>query len=89
MILINIKDNLEEQVQNWRDNWNVLVNADSQKLLPLKQSQKFKLKEQDEPRVNPRHSAYYILLQIACVDNYCNQHYVLKTKHSKYPKKTK
>ena len=89
IILIDIKGNLEEQAQNWRENWSVTVNTDSQKLLLLKQSQKFELKEQNKPRVNPRHSAYYILLWIACVDNYCNLYYVLKVKHSKYPKKTK
>ena len=36
-ILVDIKDNFEEQAQNWKDNWNVLVNTDSQKLLPLGQ----------------------------------------------------
>ena len=36
MILINTKENLEEQAQDWRDNWSVLVNANNQKLLPLK-----------------------------------------------------
>jgi len=34
--LINIKDNFEKQAQNWRNNWSILVNTDSQKLLPLK-----------------------------------------------------
>ena len=65
------------------------VNADSQKLLPLRQSHKFELKEQNEPKVNPRPLAYYTLLWITCVDDYYNQHYVPKAKHSKYPKKTK
>ena len=36
MTLVNIKDNFKEQTQNWRNNWSVSVNADSQKLLPLK-----------------------------------------------------
>ena len=34
--LVNIKDNLKKQAQNWRNNWSVSVNVDSQKLLPLK-----------------------------------------------------
>ena len=29
IILVDIKDNFKEQAQNWRDNWNVLVKADS------------------------------------------------------------
>ena len=36
MMLVDIKGNLKEQAQNWRNNWSVLVNTDSQKLLPLK-----------------------------------------------------
>ena len=65
------------------------MNADSQKLLPLRQSHKFKLKEQNEPKIDLKHSAHYTLLWIACVDNYCNYYYIPKAKHSKYPKKTK
>ena len=88
MILVNIKDNFKEQAQDQRDNQSVSVKIDSQKSLPLRQSQMFKLKEQDKPRINPGHPAYYTLLQIACVDDYCNQHYAPKAKHSKYPKRT-
>ena len=45
MMLINIKDNLKEQAQDWRENWSVSVKADSQKLLPQRQSHRFELKE--------------------------------------------
>ena len=66
------------------------MNADSQKSLSLRQSYKFKLKKkQNEPKINLKHPVYYILLWIACVDNYCNLHYILKAKHGKYPKRTK
>ena len=88
MILVDIKGNFEEQAQDWRDNWSVLVNADSQKLLPLRWGCKFKLKKQDKLRIDLKHLAYYILLWIACVDDYCNLHYVPKAKHSKYLKRT-
>jgi len=60
--LINIKSNLKEQAQDWRDNWSVLVNTNSQKLLLLEWGWRFKLEEQDEPRVNPKYPAYYTLL---------------------------
>ena len=88
MTLINIKENLKEQVADQRDNWQVSVKADSQKSLPLKQNHKFKPEEQDKLKVNPRHLTHYILLWIACVDDYYNLHYILKAKHSKYPKRT-
>ena len=32
-ILANIKENLEKQADDWRDNWEFIVNMDSQKLL--------------------------------------------------------
>ena len=34
MTLINIKENLKKQAIDQKNNWQVLVNADSQKLLP-------------------------------------------------------
>jgi len=66
----------------------VSVKTGSQKSLSLRQNCKFKLKKQNEPKANPRHSVYYILLWIAYINDYCNQHHVPKAKHSKYPKRT-
>ena len=34
MMLVNIKSNFKKQAQDWRNNWSVLINMDSQKLLP-------------------------------------------------------
>ena len=62
LILINIKGNLKAQAVNWRNNWQVLVNVDSQKSLPQKKGQRFELKEQNKPRINPRHLVHYTLL---------------------------
>jgi len=45
---------------------------------------RFKLKNKDKLRVNLKHIAYYTLLWIACVDNICNIHRVLKDKNQKY-----
>ena len=86
--LVNIKGNFKEQAQDWKDNWSVLVNMDNQKSLPQRQNQRFKLEEQNEPKVDPRHLAHYTLLWIACINDYFNLHYMPKTKHSKYPRKT-
>jgi len=45
---------------------------------------RFKLKDKDKLRVNPKHAAYYTLLWIACVDNMCNMYRALKDKNRKY-----
>jgi len=43
------------------------------------------MEEDNEPRVNLRHPAYYTLLWIVCVDNECEIHKVLKARNHKYP----
>ena len=86
-ILINIKRNFKKQADDQRDNWEFIVNADSQKSLLQERGCRFTLKKNNKPKINLKHSAYYILLQIACVDDYCNLHYTPKAKYSKYPRK--
>ena len=56
-------------------------------MLPVKRGQKFELKLEDEEQINFKHSAHYTLSWIACVDNHCNIHHVLKAKHNRYPKR--
>ena len=34
MTLVNIKGKFKEQAVNWKDNWHILINVNSQKLLP-------------------------------------------------------
>ena len=87
--LVNIKDNLKRQAQNWKKNWSVLVPVNNQKTLLLEKSHKFKLKLKDKLQVNPRHPAYYTLLWIICVDNHCNLYHILKAKVSRYPRRIK
>ena len=65
----------------------MLIPVDSQKTLLLKKDHKFKLKLKDKLKINPKYLAYYTLLWIACVDNHCNLHYILKAKIGKYPRK--
>ena len=86
-ILVNIKGNLEKQADDWRDNWEFTVNTDSQKLLLQERGCRFILEKDNKLRINLKHPAYYMLSWITCIDDYCNLHYTLKTKHSKYPKK--
>ena len=83
-MLVDIKSNLEKQAQNWRENWSVSVPVDSQKMLPLGRGCKFELELENELKVNLKHPVYYTLLWIACVDNYCNLHYILKAKVGRY-----
>jgi len=45
---------------------------------------RFKLKDKDKPRVNPKYAAHYILLWIACVDNIYNIYRAPKDKNRKY-----
>jgi len=34
IMLVNIKGNFKKQTADWKDNWQILVKADNQKLLP-------------------------------------------------------
>jgi len=86
-ILVNIERNFKKQADNWRDNWEFIVNTDSQKSLLQKRGHRFTLKENNKPKINPKHPAHYILSWIACIDNYCNLHHTPKAKHSKYPRR--
>jgi len=45
---------------------------------------RFKLKNKDKLRVNPKHIAYYILSWIACVDDIYNIYRAPKDKNRKY-----
>ena len=46
--------------------------------------QRFKLKDKDKPRVNLKHLAYYILVQIIYIDNQYNIYKAPKVKNKKY-----
>jgi len=44
----------------------------------------FKIEEDDELRVNLKHPAYYTLLWIIYIDNYCDIHKTPKARNYKY-----
>ena len=46
--------------------------------------QRFKLKDKDKPRVNLKHLAHYILVQIAYIDNQYDIYKAIKAKNKKY-----
>ena len=87
VILVNIKGNFEKQANDWRDNQKFTVNTDSQKSLPQRRGHRFILKKDNKLKINPKHSAHYMLLWIAYVDDYCNLYYTPKAKYNKYPKR--
>ena len=60
--LVNIKKNLKKQADDWKDNWEFTVNADSQKLLPQKRGHRFTLEKNNKPKINLKHLAHYMLL---------------------------
>ena len=47
-------------------------------------NQRFKLKEEDKLRVNLKHLAYYILVQIVYINNQYKIYKALKVKNRKY-----
>ena len=47
-------------------------------------NRKFKITKDNKPKINLKYLVYYILLQIACVDNLYNIHLILKKKLQKY-----
>ena len=46
--------------------------------------QRFKLKDKDKPKVDLKHLAHYILVQIVYIDNQYNIYKVPKAKNKKY-----
>ena len=77
-----LKD-LEEGLIDQRSNKRIVVLA-NKGLTFRSLRQRFKLKDKDKPRVNPKYLAYYILVQIIYIDNQYNIYKVLKAKNKKY-----
>ena len=50
-------------------------------LIVRERNYRFKLKDKDKLRVNPKYLAYYILSWIAYIDNYYNIYRILKVKN--------
>ena len=79
-----ISRNLEEGSRDWRSDRQVSVPAEERPTVRLAK-QRFELKDEDEPRVDPSHPAHHTLSWIACVDDTCNMHRAPKDKVRKYP----
>ena len=72
-------DNLEEESTGQRKRWQITILAKDY-FKKWSRNKKFKITKDNKLRVNLKHLAHYILLQIACVDNLCNIYLVLKKK---------
>ena len=77
-----LKD-LEEGLIDQRSNKRIAILA-NKGLMFRSLRQRFKLKKEDKPRVNLKHLAYYILVQIIYIDNQYNIYKALKAKNKKY-----
>ena len=71
--------NLEEGYRDQKSKRQIAVPV-NKRLTVRSARQRFKLKDEDELRVNPSHLAHYTLSQIAYMDNMCNIYRALKDK---------
>ena len=74
---------LEEGLTDQRSDKQIIILA-NKGLTFRSLRQRFKLKEEDKPRVDLKHLAYYILVQIIYIDNQYNIYKALKVKNKKY-----
>ena len=72
-------DDLEEESIGQRKKWQIIIPVKDY-FKKWSRNRQFKTTKDNKPRVNPKHLAHYILLQIACVDNLYNIHLILKKK---------
>jgi Retrotransposon gag protein/Zinc knuckle len=84
--LIMTSKNLEEQAVDWRETIRVSVPASETATL-RSPKQRFELRDEDEPRVDPKHPAHHTLSWIACVDDTCNMHSLPKDRVRRYPRR--
>ena len=81
-LIITLKD-LEEGLTDQRSNKRIIILV-NEGLIFRSLRQRFKLKDKDELRVNLKYLAYYILVQIAYIDDQCDIYKALKAKNKKY-----
>ena len=81
-LIIMLKD-LEEGLTDQKSNKKIAILVNN-RLMFRSLRQRFKLKDKDKPRVNLKHLAYYILVQIIYIDNQYNIYKALKAKNKKY-----
>ena len=82
-VLIIILKDLKEELIDQRSNKYIIILV-NKGLIFRSLRQRFKLKEEDKPRVNLKHLAHYILVQIIYIDNQCDIYKALKAKNKKY-----
>ena len=76
---MDLKDLEDKNTINWRKKWQITIPA---KDYSKKQSRnrQFKTIKDNKLKINPKHLAHYILLQIAYIDNLYNIHLTPKKK---------
>ena len=82
VLIITLKD-LENRLTDQRYNKQILVPV-SEVITVRSLRQRFKLKDKDKLRVDLKHLAHYIMVQIIYIDNQCNIYKAPKVKNKKY-----
>ena len=82
VLIITLKE-LEDGLMDQRSNKQIAILV-SEGLMFRSLRQRFKLKEEDKPRVNLKYLVYYILVQIIYIDDQYNIYKAPKAKNKKY-----
>ena len=80
---MDLEDLEDENAIGQRKKWQITILAKDYSK-KWSRNRRFKITEDNKPRVNPKYLAHYILLQIACVDDLYNIHLALKKKQQRY-----
>ena len=83
--LVMTPQDIKKRNQYWREQWDFIVPAKDTLIGPLQYIKGIYSKQnKNELQNNPKYLVYYILSQIAYVDNHCKIHQYLKQKAKRY-----
>ena len=72
-------DNLEEESTGQRKKWQIIILIKDY-FKKWSRNRKFKITEDNKPKINLKHLVHYILLWIVYIDNLCDIYLILKKK---------
>ena len=72
-------ENLKKEIENQKKQWQITILV-KEYFIKWTKYNLFKITEDNKPKINLKHPAYYILLWIAYVDNLYNIYKILKVK---------
>ena len=77
-------DNLKEESINQRKKQQIIISVKDYSK-KWSRNRRFKITEDNKPKINLKYLVHYTLSQIAYVDNLYNIHLILKKKQQRYP----